>query len=63
MTGLELIFTMLGKKVTTEISQKEKPSTFEKANESPDVEEVLLELHVRKQRKSWDVAWCQLSII
>jgi len=28
MTDLELIFTMLGEKVTTEISQKEKPDTF-----------------------------------
>ena len=30
MTDLELIFTMLGEKVTTEISQKEKPDTFPK---------------------------------
>ncbi len=30
MTDLELIFTMLGKKVTTEISQQEKPDTFVK---------------------------------
>ncbi|MEO8230644.1 MAG: BRO family protein [Ignavibacteriota bacterium] len=30
MTDLELIFTMLGEKVTTEISQKEKPDTFYK---------------------------------
>jgi len=30
MTDLELIFTMLGEKVTTEISKKEKPDTFEK---------------------------------
>ena len=30
MTDLELIFTMLGEKVTTEISQTEKPDTFEK---------------------------------
>jgi prophage antirepressor-like protein len=30
MTDLELIFTMLGEKVTTEISQKEKPNTFNK---------------------------------
>jgi prophage antirepressor-like protein len=29
MTDLELIFTMLGEKVTTEISQTEKPDTFE----------------------------------
>lgn len=28
MTDLELIFTMLGEKVTTEISKKEKPETF-----------------------------------
>jgi hypothetical protein len=28
MTDLELIFTMLGEKVTTEISQQEKPDTF-----------------------------------
>lgn len=28
MNDLELIFTMLGEKVTTEISQKEKPETF-----------------------------------
>jgi len=30
MTDLELIFTMLGERVTTEISQKEKPETFDK---------------------------------
>jgi len=30
MTDLELIFNMLGEKVTTEISQNEKPETFEK---------------------------------
>lgn len=30
MDDLELIFTMLGEKVTTEISQKEKPNTFVK---------------------------------
>lgn len=30
MTDLELIFTMLGEKVTTEISQNEKPDTFNK---------------------------------
>lgn len=29
MTDLELIFTMLGEKVTTEISEKEKPETFD----------------------------------
>ena len=28
MTDLELIFTMLGEKVTTEISQQERPETF-----------------------------------
>ena len=28
MTDLELIFTMLGEKVTTEISGQEKPDTF-----------------------------------
>ncbi len=31
MTDLELIFTMLGERVTTEISQQEKPDTFEKS--------------------------------
>jgi prophage antirepressor-like protein len=31
MTDLELIFMMLGEKVTTEISEKEKPGTFEKS--------------------------------
>ena len=30
MTDLELIFTMLGEKVTTEISQQEKTKTFDK---------------------------------
>jgi hypothetical protein len=30
MTDLELIFTMLGERVTTEISKEEKPETFEK---------------------------------
>lgn len=30
MSDLELIFTMLGERVTTEISQKEKPDTFTK---------------------------------
>jgi hypothetical protein len=31
MTDLELIFTMLGERVTTEISQEEKPDTFDKS--------------------------------
>jgi DNA-damage-inducible protein D len=31
MTDLELIFTMLGERVTTEISSNEKPETFEKS--------------------------------
>lgn len=30
MTDLELIFTMLGERVTTEVSQQEKPDTFQK---------------------------------
>jgi hypothetical protein len=30
MTDLELIFTMLGEKVTTEISKQEKPDNFSK---------------------------------
>jgi len=30
MSDLELIFTMLGEKVTTEISKKEEPETFDK---------------------------------
>ena len=30
MSDLELIFTMLGERVTTEISQKENPDTFTK---------------------------------
>lgn len=33
MSDLELIFTMLGKRVTTEISQKEKPDTFTKSKQ------------------------------
>ena len=31
MTDMELIFTMLGERVTTEISATEKPETFEKS--------------------------------
>ena len=30
MTDLELIFTMLDEKVTTEVSKKEKPNSFDK---------------------------------
>ena len=30
MDDLELIFTMLGERVTTEISKEEKPDSFEK---------------------------------
>ena len=30
MDDLELIFTMLGERVTTEISKKEEPNTFDK---------------------------------
>ena len=30
MDDLELIFSMLGERVTTELSQKEKPETFDK---------------------------------
>ncbi|MDV0443486.1 BRO family protein [Methanorbis rubei] len=33
MTDLELIFTMLGERVTTEISQKEQPESFPKSRE------------------------------
>ncbi len=33
MTDLELIFTMLGERMTTEISQKEKPNTFDKSKD------------------------------
>lgn len=33
MSDLELIFTMLGERVTTEISQKEKPNTFTKSKQ------------------------------
>lgn len=33
MTDLELIFTMLGERVTTEISQQEKPNTFHKSKQ------------------------------
>ncbi len=33
MTDFELIFTMLGEKVTTEISQNEKPDTFPKSKQ------------------------------
>lgn len=33
MSDLELIFTMLGERVTTEISQKEKPDTFAKSKQ------------------------------
>lgn len=33
MTDLELIFTMLGEKVTTEISHKERPETFDKSKQ------------------------------
>ena len=33
MTDLELIFTMLGEKVTTEISQNEEPDTFQENKE------------------------------
>jgi hypothetical protein len=31
MDDLELIFTMLGERVTTEISEKEEPDTFDKS--------------------------------
>lgn len=34
MTDLELIFTMLGERVTTEISQQEKPNTFHKSKQA-----------------------------
>ena len=34
MSDLELIFTMLGERVTTEISQKEKPDTFTKSKQA-----------------------------
>lgn len=33
MTDLELIFTMLGERVTTEISENEKPETFDKSRQ------------------------------
>lgn len=33
MTDLELLFTMLGERVTTEISQQEKPQTFDQSKQ------------------------------
>ena len=33
MTDLELIFTMLGERVTTEISENEKPELFDKSKQ------------------------------
>jgi hypothetical protein len=33
MNDLELIFTMLGERMTTELSQDEKPETFDKSKE------------------------------
>lgn len=34
MDDLELIFTMLGERVTTEISREEKPKTFDKSKDA-----------------------------
>jgi hypothetical protein len=33
MNDLELIFTMLGERMTTELSQEEKPETFDKSKD------------------------------
>ena len=52
MTDLELIFTMLGEKVTTEISKKEKPETFLKNKKWPNVEDVLLAKPERIRKKN-----------
>lgn len=52
MTDLELIFTMLGEKVTTEISQKEKPDTFEKIERWPNAEAVWQVRRAKKRKKN-----------
>lgn len=54
MTDLELIFTMLGERVTTEVSANEKPDTFEKNKKVPNVVEVWPVLPARKRKRSWE---------
>jgi hypothetical protein len=53
MTDLELIFTMLGERVTTEISQTEKPDTFEKNKKVPNGAAASPARHAGKPRRNW----------
>jgi len=50
MTDLELIFAMLGEKVTTEISQSEKPDTFESKKWPAVVAELPVPPELRRKR-------------
>ena len=52
MSDLELIFTMLGERVTTEISQKEKPDTFIENKQVAQRGGNVAELLVNKRKKN-----------
>lgn len=62
MTDLELIFTMLGERVTTEISQQENPIRSPKANRSPGAAAMLPEWPVGRRNGSWGTVSCRARI-
>jgi hypothetical protein len=53
MNDLELIFNMLGERVTTEISQQENPDTFVKNKKWQKEAVVLPEMPANKQKENW----------
>lgn len=57
LTDLELIFTMLGERVTTEISQIEKPESFSKSKRVAKRGGGVAGVARKKQKKSWVGAW------
>lgn len=57
MTDLELIFTMLGEKVTTEISQSENRRVLRPTRRLPNGAAGWPVLPAGKQKKNWDAAW------
>ena len=63
MDDFELIFTMLGERVTTEISQQEKPDTFPKTKRWQKGVEVWLAWPEQKRKKKLAGAWFPKKII
>lgn len=62
MDDLELIFTMLGEKVTTEIAKTEDARVFLKIKVLHNGEEKLPGTHEKRLKKSWEEVLCRRKI-